>query len=474
MSPTHDDQTPAQVPAAPSATGSLSRRQLLRAAAGAGVAAGGLAAAPRTGWTKNVYVQGNPIELTYWHGWTEQWTEMVQFVVDQFHQKQSRIVIKPEVITWTGTGADFLTKLTAGIAAGDPPDVVTLFGSTAIPTLVSQEAIVALDGLEGADLPAVQAWMDPNVYRLGQYQDQLYGLSYWAGANALIYNKGLFTEAGLDPNVGPATVADLDAYAEKLTVRDGDGNLSRMGFYTTDLWLWGTVFGGSFYDPAAEQVTANDPGVVAALDWMRSYAEKYGADKVAEFDAGLSSERAQNLDPLIAGKFAMQVNGPWKLGDIRKFGDPNFDYGVARPPLATAEAQPANWTWGDIQVIPEGSSDASAALEFVKFTAGVNDPEGYAQRCTWGGRPINIPVSRSVLEVPSFQQVVQDYPGFDVFIDSLLEGERVGSPPVMPAAAFYNDRMAATVERVLLLEQASQDALDQVTEDVQGELERAL
>ena len=172
----HDD-----TPIRNGAATSLSRRGFLRAAAGAGATAGALAAgraeASRSAFAAPM-VQGEPIELTYWHGWTEQWTEMVQFVVDQFHQKQSRIRIKPEVVTWTGNGSDFLTKLIAAIAAGEPPDVVTLFGSTAIPTLANEEAIVPLDDLEGYDAAAVQAWMNPDVYKLGQYQDKVYGLSY--------------------------------------------------------------------------------------------------------------------------------------------------------------------------------------------------------------------------------------------------------------------------------------------------------
>ena len=169
----------------------------------------------------------------------------------------------------------------------------------------------------------------------------------------------------------------------------------------------------------------------------------------------------------------MQVQGPWKLGDIRKFGDPNFTFGVVPIPKKTADAPSANWTWGDIQIIPEGSKDAAAAAEFVMFTAGVNDPEGYAERCTWGGRPINVPVSRSVLEVPAFQQIVADYPGFSTFIDALLTSERVGSPPVMPASAFYNNRMTSVVEEVLLLQSEPQDALDNLTDEVQRELDRA-
>ncbi len=451
----------------------LSRRRLLQVA-GAGAAGGALAT--RASWASArgiPSIQGEPIELTYWHGWTEQWTEMVQYVVDQFHQKQGRIRIKPEVVTWTGDGSDFLTKLTASIVAGKPPDIVTLFGSTAIPTLANDEAIVTLNDIEGYDDAAVQEWMNPSVYQLGKYQDKVYGLSYWAGANALIYNTDHFTAAGLDPKIGPATIADLDAFTEKLMVRDSSGSISRMGFSTNDLWLWGTIFGGSFYDPEAKKVTANDPNNVRALEWMQSYREKYDPKKMAEFETGLASERAQNLDPLIAGKFSMQIQGPWKLGDIRKFADPTFKYAVVAPPRETADAPSGNWTWGDIQLIPQGSKDASAAVEFVKFTAGVGDPEGYAQRVVWGNRPINIPVSLSVLEVPSFQQVVKDYPGFEVFINSLLKADRIGSPPVMPAAAFYSDRMTATVERALLLETEAQPALDKLTDDVQQELDRS-
>lgn len=447
----------------------LTRRRLLQAGAGAAaLAAGG--ASPSWAATRGVpAIQGEPIELTYWHGWTEQWSEMVQFVVDQFHQKQSRIRIKPEIVS----SAELLTKLTAAIAAGEPPDVVTLFGSTAIPTLANEEAIVALDDQEGYDKAGVEAWMDPNVLKLGQYQDKTYGLSYWAGCYALMWNKAHFTEGGLDPNLGPTTIADLDAMADKLTVRDAGGEITRLAFVSSDLWLWGTVFGGSFYDPDGNKITANDANNVRALAWIRSKYEKYDPRKINEYAEGLGGDRSANLDPFVAGNYSMMMEGPWKLGDLRKFADPGFQFGIVPVPRETVESPSANWTWGDIQVIPEGSKDPAAAAEFVKFTAGVGDPEGYAQRVVWGNRPINVPVSRSVLEVPSFQQVVKEYPGFDVFVDALLNSERVGSPPVIPVSAFYNDRLTAAIERVTLLQEEPQPALDKVTEEVQRELDRA-
>jgi multiple sugar transport system substrate-binding protein len=438
-----------------------------------GVAAGALAGgfAKRSRAFAVPAIQGEPIKLTYWHGWTEQWEEMVQYVCDMFAQKQNRIVVEPKVIPWD----QFLPKLTAAIAAGSPPDLITLFGSTAIPTLASQGALVALDDVGGVDMAGIQSWVDPNILVLGQYEAKLYGLSYWAGCYSLIYNHAHFVEAGLDPEVGPSLVADLDSLAEKLTVRKENGTIDRMGFLPDkdQFWLWGTVFGGSFYDPANKKVTANDPKLVQALDWNASYARTYDAKKVAAFQEGLASERAQNLDPLIAGKYTIQSQGPWKLGDIKKFADPSFQYGVVRPPLAAAGEAASNWTWGDIQLIPKGSKDPAAAAEFVQFTAGVNDAEGYAQRVVWGDRPINVPVSRTVLQVPSFQAVVQNYPGFQTFIDALLGAQRVGSPPVMPAAAFYNDRLTAMMDRVMLLQQEPQAALDQLTEDVQAELDKS-
>jgi multiple sugar transport system substrate-binding protein len=415
------------------------------------------------------YAATGPVTLTYWHGWTAEWEKMVQFVVDMYHAKQNRVRVNPVVVPWD----QFIPKLTAAIAAGTPPDVVTLFASTPIPTLAAQQAIIALDDIPGVDLAAAQEWFDPNIFALGQYKQKTYGLSYWAGDYCVLFNKQHFKEVGLGPN-GPGMIAELDSYAEKLTQKQAGEAIDRMGFLpNTDenqFWLWGTVFGGKFYDAASQKVTADDPNLVRALEWFQSYAKKFGAKEVAAFQSGLASERAQNLDPFIAGKLSMMVQGPWKLGDLKLFGN-KVDYGVAVPPLADSAGKPANWIHGDIQIIPKGCKDPQAAADFVFFTGGVNDAEGYAERVTWGNRPINIPVSKTVLKEPMFQKVVQDYPGFQTYIDALFNAERVGSPPVMPAAAFYADRLQSTVQQVMLLQAQPKLALQSLTDQVQQQMQ---
>lgn len=440
---------------------SISRRSFLR---GTLLGTGALALSQPL-FERSAYASSGPITLTYWHGWTGEWEKMVQFVVDMYHARQDRIRINPVVVPWT----QFVPKLTTAIAAGNPPDIATFFNSAPISTLAAQQAIIALDDISGVDLSAAQDWFHPSIYSLGQYQNKTYGLSCWAGNFCLLFNREHFKAAGLDPDKGPANIAEVDAYAEKLTQKAAATGLARMGFlpYTDDsqIWLSGTIFGGSFYDPKTRKVTASDPNIVRALEWFQSYPKKFGVKDVAAFQSGLSSERSQNLDPFIGGKLSMMMQGPWKLGDLKLFGN-KLDYGVTTPPLAESGAPRANWIHGDIQVIPKGCKDPRAAADFVFFTGGVNDPEGYAQRVVWGNRPINIPVSKAVFSQPTFQKVVHNYPGFQTYIDALFEAQRLGSPPVMPASAFYADRLDSIVQQVMLMQVQPKAALESLTSQV--------
>jgi ABC-type glycerol-3-phosphate transport system substrate-binding protein len=175
---------------------------------------------------RTVQAATGPVTLTYWHGWTGEWEKMVQSVVEMYHAKQSKVRINPVVVPWD----QFIPKLTAAIAAGNPPDVVTLFSTAPIPTLAAQQAIIALDEIPGVNLAAAQEWFEPSIFTLGQFKQKTYGLSYWAGDYCVLYNKEHFKAAGLDPENGPKTIADLDAFAEKLTQKRAGGGIDRMGF----------------------------------------------------------------------------------------------------------------------------------------------------------------------------------------------------------------------------------------------------
>lgn len=405
------------------------------------------------------------VNLTYWHAWTEQWEEMTQYVCDTFNEKNPDIFAKQEVIPW----GELMPKLLSSVAAGNPPDMITVYSAVHIPSLVEQDALIPM---AEEDVPEAKEWFHPAVLDLGEYKGQIWGLSYWQQTACLGWNKSIFEEVGLDPETPPTTIAELDEMAEKLTKYVGD-QIDRMGHMPTNYNLWSAVWGGSWYDEDSQKVTANDPKNIEMFEWMASYSEKYDVTKVQAFEEGLASERAGVLDPFISGRIAIhEVGGPWKLGDFWKYAEEGFRYGIIPAPNPPGMTGVATYSYGDFTIVPKGTKHPVEAWKFVKYTGGLGGTlEDYFQVLTWGGRPINVPVTTQILDYDPFKELVAKFPGFQEMIDMFLKGDRVGMPPKMPVGTFYMDRLSAARDKIRLLEMTPEEAMNQVTEEVQKELD---
>jgi multiple sugar transport system substrate-binding protein len=410
------------------------------------------------------------VELSYWHGWTEQWEEMTQYVCDSFNERQENIQASQTVVP----GQELITKLLSSVAAGNPPDVITIWGSLPIPSLVEQDAILALDDYDaGTDISEAEEWFHPAVLDLGEYNGKLWGLSYWQQTSCLGWNKSIFEEVGLDPEVPPTSIAELDDIAEQLTLIEGD-LITRMGHMPANYWLWAAPFGGSFYDEDSRTVTANAPENVEMFEWMASYSEKYDVTKVQAFEQGLASERAGVLDPFISGRIAIhEVGGAWKLGDFAKYAEEGFSYGIIPAVTPEGTGEVTTYSYGDFSVVPKGTEYPWEAWQFVKYTGGLGGTlEDYFRVLTWGNRPINVPVTTQMLDYEPFQEMMASYPGFEEMVAMFLMGDRVLFPPKMPVGTFYQQRLNSARDRIRLLEDSPQAILDEVTEEVQKELDK--
>ncbi len=408
------------------------------------------------------------IQIEYWHSWTEQWEEMTQFVCDSFNAINPDIVASQTVVP----GQELTTKLLSSIAAGAPPDMVTIYSAINIPSLVEQDALVALDDISPDDLSAAAEWFHPAVLDLGQYSGKTWGFSDRQQTSCLGWNKGIFEEAGLDPEKPPTTLAELDEIAEQLT-QEENGQIVRMGHMPFNYWGWLAAWRGSLYDEENRAITANDERNVAMFEWMASYSEKYDVSKVQGFEQGLASERAGILDPFISGRIAIhEVGGAWKLGDFGKYADEGFSYGIMPMPNPPGEEGVATYSYGDFTVVPKGVEHPDASWQFVKYTGGLGgDLDDYMTVLSWGGRPINVPATTKILDHEPFKQLVAEYPGYQEMIDMFLNGDYVFLPPKMPVGTFYQDRLNAARDQVRLLSQTPQEAMDLVSDEVQQELD---
>ena len=410
-----------------------------------------------------------PVEVEYWHAWTEQWEEMTQFVCDSFNKNNSDVVASQTVVP----GQELITKTLASVAAGNPPDAITVYSAINIPSLVEQDALVPFEDFSsGDDLAEAKDWFHPAVLDLGQYNGKTWGFSYWQQTACLGWNKTIFEEVGLDPEKPPTSIEELDAMAEKLTLEEG-GQIVRMGHMPANYWQWIAAWRGTLYDEDGRKVTANDPKNVEMFEWMASYSEKYDVTKVQGFEQGLASERAGILDPFISGRIAIhEVGGAWKLGDFTKYAEEGFDYGILPVVNPSGETGVATYSYGDFTLVPKGVANPEASWRFVKYTGGLGGTlDDYMTVLTWGGRPINVPVTTKILDHEPFKKVVEEYPGFQEMIDMFLKGDYVFLPPKMPVGIFYQGRLDAARDKVRLLEQTPQEALDEVTEVVQKELD---
>ena len=185
-------------------------------------------------------------------------------------------------------------------------------------------------------------------------------------------------------------------------------------------------------------------------------------------------ERAGVLDPFISGRIAIhEVGGAWKLGDFAKYAEDGFRYGITPAPQPGGTKEVTTYSYGDFTVVPKGTKAPTEAWQFVKYTGGLGGTlEDYFTVLTWGERPINVPVTTKMLDYEPFQKMLAAYPGFPEMVDMFLKGDRVLLPPKMPVGTFYQDRLSSARDKVRLLDGTPQQLMDEVTADVQSELDK--
>lgn len=395
-------------------------------------------------------------EVLFWTGHSGQPDRgVMDQMVARFNELFPEINVKKVVVPADVTE---ISKLLTAIAAGVGPDTYHLDRFT-----VSQRAsagiLQALDGY----IPGIREWVEQTYLDFGWkevvYQDKVWALPFDTDVRALYYRKDFFNEAGLSP---PATIAEMDAAAEKLTVRKA-GKLQRMGFvpWWNQGWhyTWGWAFGGEFYNADTQKITANDPRIVESFAWQKSYLDKYGMKDVQAFSSSYETQM-EVLDPFISGKVAMVISGDWYIAGIKRFG-PDLDYGIVPIPRPAQYKEPTTWSGGWSMVIPTGAKNAQAAATFVKWYTGVEANKMYAEGTT------HLPVTR----VGAATTFLRELPGYKVFIDVLPYSR---NRPVIPVGGLYWDELTAARDYVIYGKKTAKRALDDATAKVQAELDRVL
>ncbi|MGQ9629467.1 MAG: ABC transporter substrate-binding protein [bacterium] len=400
-------------------------------------------------------------KLQYWAPWGGIWQEMQEKIMNEYNRTHPDNPAEYVHVTWQG----FREKLATSVVAGTPPDVAVVFGHFNILPLAVQGVLQPLDELMAGDPVLNPDVIVPGAWKQNIWGGKMWGMCYVGAAAAMIYNKEVFKEVGLDPNKPPKTWDELDAMSAKIVKYDAKGKLERMA-----LLPWGDVWGGyanwtyfmtggQFYDPNTGKMTVDDPRNVEALQLMIDYIDKYGG---LEAILGLSQAFGeQGIDPFIAGKLAMRFQHSWYLSSIHKFG-PELDYGVAPiPQYGKPDPMKVPFFGSDGALIPKGGKRLKDAWEFFRWW--ITDGENI-----WAETQVMHTTRRGVrLKWPDW--VV---PGaWEVYSDAVAKARPA---PAVPVYQLLSDRLSAEVDLALRKQKSPKEALQAVQVEVQKELDKIL
>ena len=194
-----------------------------------------------------------------------------------------------------------------------------------------------------------------------------------ADAYGLYMNTKMLKAAGFTQP--PKTLSELMTMAKKLTVRNADGSLKRVGLnplfghYETFADGLRQAYGAPWFDASGQPSLSKDPRWAALLKWQKSLVDWYGYDKLRKFTAASADEFGASNDFEI-GRVAMQYDGEWRTAFL-KAEHPEVQYTTA--PFPAADSQPAQYgsgaIAGDIVAIPKGSKHPDEAWLLIKYLA---------------------------------------------------------------------------------------------------------
>jgi multiple sugar transport system substrate-binding protein len=379
--------------------------------------------------------------LTLWHGINPPPNrDIFQKLVTKFNSEHPDIQVES---LYVGQADQQLPKILAAVVGDAAPDLLW-FGSMLTGQLVELEAIEPLDNFWNASTIAKD--IDPALRESMEYERHLWSIPFGTNNVGIFYRPSLFKAAGIDRI--PTDWKELKATAKQLT-RDtnGDGKIDTHGMllplgkgeWTVFTWLPFMWSAGGEIQSENSAINIDNPGAIAALNLWH--------DLMQSGSAILSSpERGYELDNFMMGKVAMQLTGPWTLGQLA--GRKDVDYAVMPIPR---DKRSATSVGGENLFMMKGHPPhQQAAWQFMEYVL------SQEFQTEWALGTGYLPINLKSRQEASYQEYIKKTPATQVFLDQA----KYGRPrPIAPGYSQISDNLGRAIESVLLNKNSPQAAL---------------
>ncbi|WP_042419870.1 extracellular solute-binding protein [Streptacidiphilus anmyonensis] len=365
-----------------------------------------------SGGTASGSSASGPVTITWWDT-SDATNEAPTYkdLVAQFEQANPSIKVNYVSVPFADAQTKFTTAATAGKGAPDVlrSDVGWVAG-------FAQAGLLA--PLDGTPAAAQKSSFEPQLIQQATYQGKLYGMPEVTDTLALMYNKSLFTKAGI--TAAPKTWDELKADSALVKQKDGvDGFAFNPASYYAMPFLYGE--GTDMVDVANKKLEFNSAAAIKGMNTLKDLVSAPGVSKLDTTPNGY----ANIMDAFESGKVASIIQGPWETTNVFKgtaFSD-KTNLGIAVVPAGSAGK--AGAPIGGHNLVAYAGSDAAHQAASEKFIAFMTSAQSQ----------IEIATKNSTLPTRSdaYTAAVTANPGIAGF-QAVLSG---GVP--RPAVAHYSD-----------------------------------
>lgn len=299
--------------------------------------------------------------------WTMNWNEQkAKDYSTEFMKENPDIKIRVEA----NVAGGLQSRILVALQSGTTPDLIDVQNGANIPLAQTGKLEPLREKLTAAGVNFADIL--PASLETGTYEGQLYGLPFQAEAHALIYNKGAFREAGLDPERPPQTWAEFVDYSKKLTRKNGKGqqvfgygvagggsDQPGNALFRSLPFMW--MNGGGILSADNKQVTINSP---ASVEGVKLYVDLFTTYKVSP-PSTLENDSNGLRRLFQVGNVAMIPGATSDIERIRAAA-PELELGVGPLPHPDGKETAAilgGWNF----IVPKDAPNKEAAIKLAAF-----------------------------------------------------------------------------------------------------------
>lgn len=387
-----------------------------------------------------------PITVEYWNRFGGGDGDTMNNMVAEFNEQHDDIQIETQRLDF-GT---YYEKLFTSSASNEGPDIAIINPNR----LKDFEQVLTPIG-EYITSETRNAYIS-STWNPTELNNQRLALPLATLAIGLYYNKGIFEDAGLDPEDPPSDFESLRSAADAVI-----NNTDKRAFHPAPYSVavdFSRFFAGSLKQ-LGSQILTDDLSEVAFDDAGGVEVAQFLSDITGEYswDAADASEQRGNK-AFRSGDLAMTLNGTWYLGALQ---ESDIEWGMAKPYVQPGGDQPGSWS--TLQLIGVFRNDNRSDRE---TEAAVRAAEWLTQHSvTWGVNAGHLPADKEALESDELRNSTAWEKTLGTYSE-MAQNDALAFWPATENPGRYNEIIQAKLSQVYAQQLSPEEAINQAANEI--------